>query len=223
MNRNILVALGAAVIAAFGIGYWMSQGSTPDTPPALEQQADTSAADTATSEVLEMVLGDENAPVTVVEYASYTCPHCRNFHEQVFGELKANYIDTGKIKFVYREVYFDKFGLWAGMIARCAGPDRYFGVTDLLYEKQAEWLASRNDAQIAADLRKIGLSAGMTGEQLDACLADGAKAQAMVEVFQANAEADSVRSTPTFIIDGESYTNMNYADFSAILDERLGN
>ena len=223
MNRNILVALGAAVIAAFGIGYWMSQGTTPDTPPALEQQADTSAADTATSEVLEMVLGDENAPVTVVEYASYTCPHCRNFHEQVFGELKANYIDTGKIKFVYREVYFDKFGLWAGMIARCAGPDRYFGVTDLLYEKQAEWLASRNDAQIAADLRKIGLSAGMTGEQLDACLADGAKAQAMVEVFQANAEADSVRSTPTFIIDGESYTNMNYADFSAILDERLGN
>ena len=223
MNRNILVALGAAVIAAVGVGYWMSQGSTPDTPPALEQQADTSAADTATSEVLEMVLGDENAPVTVVEYASYTCPHCRNFHEQVFGELKANYIDTGKIKFVYREVYFDKFGLWAGMIARCAGPDRYFGVTDLLYEKQAEWLASRNDAQIAADLRKIGLSAGMTGEQLDACLADGAKAQAMVEVFQANAEADSVRSTPTFIIDGESYTNMNYADFSAILDERLGN
>ena len=165
MNRNILVALGAAVIAAVGIGYWMSQGSTPDTPPALEQQADTSAADTATSEVLEMVLGDENAPVTVVEYASYTCPHCRNFHEQVFSELKANYIDTGKIKFVYREVYFDKFGLWAGMIARCAGPDRYFGVTDLLYEKQAEWLASRNDAQIAADLRKIGLSAGMTGEQ----------------------------------------------------------
>ena len=223
MNRNILVALGAAVIAAVEVGYWMSQGSTPDTPPALEQQADTSAADTATSEVLEMVLGDENAPVTVVEYASYTCPHCRNFHEQVFGELKANYIDTGKIKFVYREVYFDKFGLWAGMIARCAGPDRYFGVTDLLYEKQAEWLASRNDAQIAADLRKIGLSAGMTGEQLDACLADGAKAQAMVEVFQANAEADSVRSTPTFIIDGESYTNMNYADFSAILDERLGN
>ena len=223
MNRNILVALGAAVIAAVGIGYWMSQGTTPDTPPALEQQADTSAADSATSEVLEMVLGDENAPVTVVEYASYTCPHCRNFHEQVFGELKANYIDTGKIKFVYREVYFDKFGLWAGMIARCAGPDRYFGVTDLLYEKQAEWLASRNDAQIAADLRKIGLSAGMTGEQLDACLADGAKAQAMVEVFQANAEADSVRSTPTFIIDGESYTNMNYADFSAILDERLGN
>lgn len=223
MNRNILVALGAAVIAAVGIGYWMSQGTTPDTPPALEQQADTSAADSATTEVLEMVLGDENAPVTVVEYASYTCPHCRNFHEQVFGELKANYIDTGKIKFVYREVYFDKFGLWAGMIARCAGPDRYFGVTDLLYEKQAEWLASRNDAQIAADLRKIGLSAGMTGEQLDACLADGAKAQAMVEVFQANAEADSVRSTPTFIIDGESYTNMNYADFSAILDERLGN
>ena len=223
MNRNILVALGAAVIAAFGIGYWMSQGTTPDTPPALEQQADTSAADSATTEVLEMVLGDENAPVTVVEYASYTCPHCRNFHEQVFGELKANYIDTGKIKFVYREVYFDKFGLWAGMIARCAGPDRYFGVTDLLYENQAEWLASRNDAQIAADLRKIGLSAGMTGEQLDACLADGAKAQAMVEVFQANAEADSVRSTPTFIIDGESYTNMNYADFSAILDERLGN
>lgn len=223
MRKSLIVALGAAAIALLGAGFWMVQTPPTAVPPSLDAQVIQAQADGEAPVIQDMILGDEAAPVTVVEYASFTCPHCRNFHEQVFGDLKANYIDTGKIQFVYREVYFDKFGLWAGMVARCAGPDRYFGVVDLLYEKQAEWLASRNDAQIAADLRKIGLSAGLESAQLDACLADGAQAQAMVAAFQTNAEADNVRSTPTFIIDGDSYTNMNYADFSAILDERLGN
>ncbi len=223
MNKILTAALGAVAFVLIGGGFLIVQPPNVIAPQTLNAQAIQVQAEGEAPVIEDMILGDESAPVTVVEYASFTCPHCRTFHENVFGDLKANYIDTGKVKFVYREVYFDKFGLWAGMVARCAGPDRYFGVVDLLYENQTEWLSSRNDAQIAADLRKIGLTSGIEPEALDACLADGAQAQAMVAAFQVNAEADSVRATPTFFIDGESYTNMNYADFSAVLDARLEN
>ena len=71
----------------------------------------------------------------------FTCPHCAAFHATVFPQIKANYIDTGKVRLVYREVYFNKPSLWAAMIARCAPPDRYFGIVDLLFDRQADWAA----------------------------------------------------------------------------------
>jgi protein-disulfide isomerase len=160
--------------------------------------------------------------VTVIEYASFTCPHCRAFHQGPFKELKANYIDTGKINFIYREVYFDRFGLWAGMLARCAGPDRYFGMAEMLYETQQEWIGNGDPATIAENLRRMGRTAGMTDDEVNACLQDGDMARALVAVYQQNAEADAVDSTPTFLINGEKYSNMSYEDFSAILDEKLG-
>lgn len=224
MNRRILMALGGAILlAAAGAGWLMTQpgtapGITEFATPAMAQ--DTS--DEALPEVIDMSMGNPDASVTVIEYASFTCPHCRNFHAAVFGELKKNYIDTGKINFVYREVYFDKYGLWAGMVARCAGPEKYFGISDLIYDTQTDWLASRNDAGIASDLRKLGLTAGLEPDQLDACFADGAKAKALVAEFQKNATADDINSTPSFVINGQKYSNMNYADFSSILDGLLG-
>ncbi len=175
-----------------------------------------------TAGVAEMTLGNPDADVTVIEYASFTCPHCRNFHENVFKDLKANYIDNGKIHFVYREVYFDRFGLWAAMLARCAGEERYFALANLIYQTQSAWTAGGDPAEIADKLRKLGLTAGMSKEEIDVCLQDGDKARALVAVYQENAKADDVNSTPTFIIDGKKYGNMNYAEFAAILDERLG-
>ncbi|WP_293451070.1 DsbA family protein [Planktotalea sp.] len=173
------------------------------------------------SEIQDMVLGDADATVEIIEYASFTCPHCASFHAGPFKDLKKDYIDTNKVKFVYREVYFDRFGLWGSMIARCAGPDRFFGMTDLLYKEQSLWSRAGDPAAIVAELRKLGLKGGMNDEMLDACLADADKAQAMVAWYQENAERDNVRSTPSFLINGEPYSNMNYADFSAIIDEKL--
>ena len=223
MNRNILFGLAALVIAVLAGGTWVL--TQPQRAPQVSQidvpDAPVKVADDL-PEVSEMSLGNPDAAVTVIEYASFTCPHCRTFHETVFDQLKANYIETGKIRFIYREVYFDKFGLWAGLVARCGGPVRYFGITDLIYETQPEWLASRNDAGIAQDLRKLGLTAGLGADELDACLTDGQMAQAMVAAYQQNASADEVTSTPSFIINGQKYSNMSYADFSAILDEKLG-
>ena len=178
------------------------------------------AQDAGAPAVEPMVLGAEDAPVTMVEYASYTCPHCADFHEQVWPAIKRDYVDEGLVRFEYREVYFDRPGLWASMIARCDGGERFFGITDLLYENQSEWRQGE-PAQIADGLRRIGLSAGLTQEQLDACLTDGAMAQALVSAFEENAAADGITSTPSFVIDGEPHANMSEADFRALLDERL--
>jgi len=87
---------------------------------------------------VEMTMGNPDAAVTVIEYASLTCPHCANFHTGTWPDLKANYVETGKINFIFREVYFDRAGLWAAAVARCGGPDRYFGIIDILFKKQAD-------------------------------------------------------------------------------------
>lgn len=222
MNKIIA---GVAVVLGLGIAafwYTSSSGTQATNAPVLSPISSAEAQEIDTSGVMEITMGDPNASITVIEYASYTCPHCARFHEDVFKDLKTNYIDTGKINFVYREVYFDRLGLWAGMLARCAGPDGYFDVANLLYEQQADWARAGDPADVVTALRRLGLSAGMSGEQIDACLQDGDKAQAMVAVFQQNAEADNVRATPSFFINGEPYSNMSYADFSALLNEMLG-
>jgi protein-disulfide isomerase len=174
------------------------------------------------SQVEEMTLGDPDAPVTVIEYASFTCPHCATFHEEGFEQLKADYVDAGKVRYVYREVYFDRPGIWAALVARCGGEDRYFGIVDLIYERQDEWARAGEPAEIADNLRRLGLSAGLSEAELEACLSDGDKAQAMLAEFQRNADADGIESTPSFVIGGETYTNRPYADLAAIIDEELG-
>ncbi|MDG1075096.1 MAG: DsbA family protein [Planktotalea sp.] len=172
-------------------------------------------------DIADMVQGSPDAKVEIIEYASYTCPHCASFHAGPYKDLKKDYVDTGKVKFVFREVYFDRFGLWASMIARCAGPDRFFGMTDLLFKEQSLWSRAGDPAAIVAELRKIGLKGGMEEAQLNACLEDADNAQALVAWYQENAERDDVGSTPSFLINGEPYSNMNYADFSAIIEENL--
>lgn len=224
MTRNFYLLLGAVLVAALAGGGWIL--SQPGNPPGITEFASPAMAQESDSadlpDVVEMTMGNPDAPVTLTEYASFTCPHCRTFHERVFGDLKKNYIDTGKVHFVYREVYFDKFGLWAAMIARCGGQEKYFGIADLLYDTQSEWLATRNDAGIAEDLRKLGLTAGIERDQLDACLSDGQLAQALVAEYQKNASADGVTSTPTLLVNGKKYSNMTYTDLAVILDEALG-
>ena len=105
-------------------------------------------ADLDTASIPDMMIGNPDAKVTVIEYASYTCPHCASFHASTFKDLKREYIDTNKINFVYREVYFDRYGLWASMIARCAGPDKFFGMTDLMFKTQSTWARAGEPSMI---------------------------------------------------------------------------
>ncbi len=172
-------------------------------------------------EYVEMTLGNPDAKVIVTEYASFTCPHCGTFHQNVFGRLKSEYIDTGKILFRLREIYFDRYGLWAGIVARCGGESKYFGIVDLLFDKQDSWSRQNSPAQVAARLRGIGLAAGLTDTQLDACLTDQANAEMLFAAYQEFADDDGITSTPTFIINGKLHSNMPYEDFAELLDNEL--
>lgn len=182
------------------------------------------AQDSATPPVIqEFALGDPNAPIKIVEYASFTCPHCANFHADVFPELKANFIDTGKVHFIYRPVYFDGPGLWADMLARCSGDsDKFFGIAGILYERQAEWSRASSQAGVAQGIVSVGNQAGIDEDTVLACLQDNDMAQALVADFQVNAERDNVTGTPSFVIDGVMTDNMSYASFAQLLNEKLG-
>ena len=223
MKKLGLSALAVAVIA--GLGLWAAlttrapgQSLLPGLTAAA-QEAPASTADLPA--VPDMVLGNADAKVTIIEYASYTCPHCAAFHANVFKDLKRDYIDTGKVRFVFREVYFDRYGLWAAMMARCGGATRYFGISGMLFEGQKEWAASDDPTTVVANIRRIGKTAGMDDATLDACMQDGNMAQAMVNTWEANAKADVVEGTPTLIINGVKHSNMDYAELKGLLDAEL--
>lgn len=224
MNR--ILAVVAVVIGVSGYFWYTSAPSNPlDNAQATAllgaANAQEAGAEVDTSTVIDMAIGNPDAPVTVIEYASYTCPHCGRFHTGPFKELKADYIDTGKINFIYREVYFDRFGLWASAVARCAGPDKFFGITDLLYSGQSEWTRAGggDPSAIVDELRKIGRLAGLSSDAIEACLQDGDNLRTLVAWYQENAERDGVQSTPSFIIDGRMYNNMGYDEMKRLIDE----
>ncbi|WP_170401035.1 DsbA family protein [Ruegeria arenilitoris] len=219
MSR-IATGICAAVAIAAG-GYWLSlSNSSPSYP--LIGSAEAQEADLDTSTIVEMVQGAEDAPVEIIEYASYTCPHCATFHQGAFKQMKKDFIDTGKVKFVYREVYFDRYGLWASLVARCGGPEKFFGISDLIFEGQSEWVKAGGPAEIVDELRKIGRLAGIDNDQLEACLQDGTRAQTLVAWYQENAERDGIQATPSFIVNGKKVDNMSYADFKKLIEEELG-
>ncbi|MPQ94404.1 DsbA family protein [Thioclava sp. JE_KL1] len=220
MSKTLSILGGAAVMGLLATGGWYaSQHSEASLITAAQAQEATANKDVET--LPDVVLGQEDAPVTVIEYASYTCPHCAEWHKVEYPQLKKNYIDTGKVKFIQREVYFDKFGVWAGLIAQCGGDPKYYAISDMIYNKQKDWIGDGKPQTIADNLRKIGLQAGLSNDQVTACMNDEKRAERMVATFQKNAGDDKIDATPTFIIDGEKHSNMAWDDFKKILDDEL--
>ncbi len=217
MKRRVLI--GAALAAIVGGAAWWQLGGQQPVGAAIAAESD--YADVDTSSITEMTMGLEDAKVTITEYASFTCPHCATFHQTTFQELKRDYIDTGKVHFIYRDVYFDRVGLWASMLARCAGPDRFFGISDMLYSQQKEWLAADDAVTISNNLRRIGKVAGLDEDQINACFEDSDKAETLLAWFNQNKDADDISSTPTLMIDGKQYSNMAYSELKTIIDEKL--
>ena len=209
------LATAAATLALIaGMGFAAAQAQETTTAPATTTEA-------SAITVADYGIGATDAPVKIVEYLSFTCPHCAHFHADVYPKLKADYIDTGKVRLEYHEVYFDRYGLWAAMMARCGGEMRYFGITDILYDTQSDWAASDDPAAVVASLKKIGRTAGMDDATLDACMNDGATASALVAHYEANFKADGIEGTPTFIINGTKHSNMTYEDMKALIDAEL--
>ena len=224
MQSRLTTLVAVAVVLAAGLFYWTSQNRSSDPVGAAFAQNAADAAEIDTSMIQDMTLGNPDAPVTVIEYASFTCPHCASFHAGAFKQLKTDFIDTGRINFVYREVYFDRFGLWAAIVARCGegAENRYFGIADMVYAQQGTWARQENPADIVESLRKIGKTAGLTDAQLDQCFTDGDTAQAMYARWLQQSEEDGITSTPSFVIDGRKYSNMPYDEMKSIIETALG-
>ena len=169
----------------------------------------------------DIVFGDETAPVTVIEYLSLSCPHCKRFHTATWPEFKKNYVDTGKVQFIMRDLFTNEPAFWAGLIARCGGQAGYSPMIDQFFKKQNEW-TSGSPAQMGDEIRKIGKLNGLSQEAVDACLSDQDYARAVFNDSHEKAQADGVSQTPTFIINGEKVVGARgYAEFSAIVDGHL--
>lgn len=194
LTRRTMIALAAASTAL----------------PALAARA---------AEVKERLIGEPDAPVTIIEYASLTCPHCASFHREVLPGLKERYIDSGKVKLVFRDFPLDQVALRAAVVAHCGGPARYGQFLDVLFENQERWAYA--DDPVAA-LKQIASLAGLSGEQVDACLADESMVDAVLQSrLDAQAQYD-VRSTPTFVIDGKAYPGSRSVEaFAEILEPLL--
>ena len=176
------------------------------------------------SKYIEMSKGNDDAPVVFVEYASLTCPACAAFHSNVYPQLHKEYIETGKVKFIHREIYFDKAGLWAALSARCSNVvNRYFGMLELLYSEQAIWSRYESSDKIVDALLKISAKSGIEKAKAISCLEDQEKALDLVNEFQIYVDRDAIESTPTFIINGKKYANRSYDELKKIIDKELGN
>ncbi|MAK09806.1 MAG: thiol-disulfide oxidoreductase [Rhodobacteraceae bacterium] len=174
------------------------------------------------SKYIEMSKGDENAPVVFVEYASLTCPACAAFHASIYPILNKEYIKTGKIKFIHREIYFDRAGLWAALTARCTNAvNRYFGMLDLLYSEQPMWSRSESSDEIVKALLKISAKSGIKEEKAISCLEDQEKALDLVNQYQIYVKEDAIESTPTFVINKKKYTNRSYEEIKEIIEKEL--
>jgi protein-disulfide isomerase len=178
--------------------------------PSLAQQG------TGAPGASDMVLGDADAPIKIVEYSSLTCPHCAAFHNEILPQIKANYIDSGKARLVYRDFPLDRLALQAAAVAHCGGGDRYFGFIDVLFRTQETW--ARSNDPIAA-LARIGRLGGLKREQIDACILDKALVDGIIAVRLQGEKQFNVELTPTFIINGEKVVGArSYEHFKGVLD-----
>lgn len=222
-RRRFLEGLGAAALTAAAFVALASPGSFGAGQLSFIGSAQAQTVDTAKlmepGALPDMVLGKADAPVTIIEYASMTCGHCANFHNTTYPVLKEKYIDTGKVKLILREFPLDIVAKAAFMLARCAGPDKYYPMVATLFETQKTWAFNNNAAQALLGIAK---QSGMTEAQFNTCLNDAKLAGEVDQVAQRGGDDFGVNSTPTFFINGKKVEgSMSPADLDKELEPLL--
>ena len=171
----------------------------------------------STEEALsERVIGDPAAPITIIEYASLTCPHCATFHAESLPQLKKDWIETGKAKLIYRDYPLDKYAATGAMIARCAPKDKYFIFLNAFYAQQNNWSRAQDPVKVLTQLAGLG---GMSKDDVDACLANEALQDGILQMRLEGQMEYGVDSTPSFVVNGKKVTNLPYDEFSEILED----
>jgi len=222
LDRRHFIAAGGAVAAAGVLAFYafgnrqLTGMELPGLSQANAQGGDLSSLNEAPT-LGERTLGEEDAPVTVIEYASATCGHCASFHNETFPAFREEYIDTGKVRFVFREFPLDELALAAFMVARCAPENRYFPIIDVLFEEQQSW--TRNARE---ELLKIARMAGFTPESFEQCLKNEDVAQGILEIRGTAAEQYGVQSTPTFFVNGEMIAGNKPDELRQAIEDAAG-
>ena len=191
----------AAVVVALGLA---------GLPPGFAQSAPQPNPD-------DRILGKADAPVTIFEYASLTCPHCADFDENMLPKLKAEWIDTGKARLIFRDFPLDQAAVRAAILARCAPADQFYAFIDVLFRGQNNWAVG---GKVDASLGKIAKLAGMSDEQFAACMKDEAVQKRVLDSRLEAEQQYKVESTPTFFINGVRVVGVKpYPEFEKILDQ----
>lgn len=217
MSRPVLIVAVLAIVA--GLGSWAYFGLKPAPAPVQTTKVaptapSPSAAPGATpaapaapvpgtveAMLLDRVMGNPAATVTIIEYASFTCPHCATFHTETLPQLKKEYLDGGKVKLIFRDFPFDEPALRASMMARCMPPERYFPMVETLFKTQNQWA---RDKDATAALARLGKLAGMSDADFKTCMGNEALMNGVLKSRVDGEKQHGVQSTPSFIINDEN-------------------
>ena len=167
----------------------------------------------------EAFVGNAEAKVIIIEYASMTCNHCATFHKEIYPEIKKNFIDTNKIKFIYRDFPLDKQALFASVLAKCAPKEKYFDFVKLILNTQKKWIS--NDDSFIEKLTNIGKLAGLKEDKINSCFTDEKLVDEIIKTRTLAEEKYNINSTPSFIINEKKYSAMSYENFEKIIKKLI--
>ena len=224
-RRNRREALKTGLKLGMGLAALAVVTASEFAPAALAQRKKPAPTEVPVDELMkpgplpDLVLGNADAPITVVEYASMTCGHCAHFHTTVFPTLKEKYVDTGKVRFIMREFPLDNLAAAASMLARCAGDGKTFPLISVLFAKQDDWAFVKGDPR--PELLKFAKQAGFTQESFEKCLTDQKLLDDIAAIRSRAAETFGVNATPTFFVNGKKLNGVDLADFEKAFEPIL--
>lgn len=193
-----------------------------DTTPAPAEAADPAKL-APRREDGDLIMGAADAPVTIIEYASLTCPHCAAFHTGTLPKLKETYVKTGQVKLIYRDFPLDRVALAAAMIVRCVDPARSFAFLDVFFQQQSSWAAGGDPNQMIAALKRLSRIGGVSEAQFDACLKDKSVEDAVLQQRLTGEQKFQVNSTPTLIINGKKFSGaLSFEEVEKMIKPLLG-